>query len=296
MPESVFETNLKHIRDSKQVSFARTRTKHGLASGHAIKESLLAPSIASQSMERRQPHPTMKSPTVITVLSLDEVDDNVLELVTRIWVDGLQQTVQQYSWPLSTVIQWMFAQSAVTATSASGDFGPGGSNLRQTWSSLAHDRQFFVAFAQPEIQFPSITEGQDDRDGRACARHETLEQDAALMVVGCVGIQLGTTFSQEPQLQGPIANTTAPSTTHPAPTPLPPPTTTTASIWRLSVAEHARNRGVGVTLMERASEWAKSKGCQRICLVTANPVAAHFYTKKLGYQYDGWGRYSKALE
>jgi ribosomal protein S18 acetylase RimI-like enzyme len=244
---------------------------------------------------------TPTTTTAMSVRSLDEVDDHVLEPVTRIWVDGLQQTVQQYSWPFSVVIQWMFAQSAATATSEKGDFGPGGANLRQTWlSSQANDdRQFFVALAQtkPESQAPSVTEGQDRNDS-ACKREESREQDAAFKVVGCVGIQLGTTFTLEPQqLQAPIiANTATPSATHSVPTLPSATTTTTASIWRLSVAEDARNCGVAVALMDQAHKWAQSKGCQRIYLVTANPIAAHFYTNKLGYQSDGWMRYSKTLE
>jgi ribosomal protein S18 acetylase RimI-like enzyme len=239
----------------------------------------------------------MTLPTVITVRSLDEVDDTVLEPLTQIWVDGLQQTVDQYSWPWSVIIQWIFAQSAATATSEKGDFGPGGSNLRQTWPSDASDRKFFVALAQtrPESQAPSVvTEGQE-RTGSASARQETMERETAMKVVGCVGIQLGSTFAQEPQLQAPTADTAAPSTTtHPVPPPSPP--ATTASIWRLSVAKDARNCGVAVALMDEAHKWATSKGCQRICLMTANPIAAHFYTNKLGYTSDGWGRYSKTFE
>ena len=59
-------------------------------------------------------------------------------------------------------------------------------------------------------------------------------------------------------------------------------TTTTASIWRLTVAEHARGAGLGARLLEAAEAFARDAGFTRVVLQTANPIAVRFYTRR-GY-------------
>jgi len=57
---------------------------------------------------------------------------------------------------------------------------------------------------------------------------------------------------------------------------------TEASIWRLSVAPHARKLGVGRLLMAAAEEWARNNRCSHITLVTGNKDSFVFY-QRLGY-------------
>jgi GNAT superfamily N-acetyltransferase len=57
---------------------------------------------------------------------------------------------------------------------------------------------------------------------------------------------------------------------------------TEASIWRLSVAPHARKLGVGRLLMAAAEEWARNNRCSHVTLVTGNKDSVIFY-QRLGY-------------
>jgi len=57
-----------------------------------------------------------------------------------------------------------------------------------------------------------------------------------------------------------------------------------ASIWRMSVDASVRRQGVGLALMSKAEDWARSNGCTSMKLVTGNAIAARFYTEKAGYQ------------
>ena len=59
-------------------------------------------------------------------------------------------------------------------------------------------------------------------------------------------------------------------------------TTTTASIWRLTVAEHARGAGLGARLLGAAEAFARDAGFERVVLQTSNPVAVRFYERR-GY-------------
>jgi GNAT superfamily N-acetyltransferase len=60
------------------------------------------------------------------------------------------------------------------------------------------------------------------------------------------------------------------------------------SVWRVSVVESARRRGVGTALMGAAEDWARARGAGRMRLVTGNPVAATFYADRMRYERPGW--------
>jgi GNAT superfamily N-acetyltransferase len=61
------------------------------------------------------------------------------------------------------------------------------------------------------------------------------------------------------------------------------------TIWRMSVCQSARRRGVGLALMEAAQDHARNQwGCTKMKLVTANPVAASFYVNKIGMDPPNW--------
>jgi GNAT superfamily N-acetyltransferase len=83
----------------------------------------------------------------------------------------------------------------------------------------------------------------------------------------------------------------------------------TFSIWKMSVAEESRGRGVGKKLMAKAEEWARDQKSsvsdgvaakKRMRLYTANPIAATFYTNAVGFvveeMTDRYGIYVKALD
>ena len=57
-----------------------------------------------------------------------------------------------------------------------------------------------------------------------------------------------------------------------------------ASIWRMSVDPSVRRQGVGLALMNKAEDWARSNRCTSMKLVTGNAIAARFYTERAGYQ------------
>ena len=83
----------------------------------------------------------------------------------------------------------------------------------------------------------------------------------------------------------------------------------TFSIWKMSVAEESRGRGVGRKLMAKAEEWARDEESsvldgvaakKRMRLYTANPIAAAFYTSAVGFvveeMTEHYGIYVKALD
>lgn len=64
-------------------------------------------------------------------------------------------------------------------------------------------------------------------------------------------------------------------------------------ITALVVAEAARGRGVGRALVGHLEEFARSQGCTRIVVTTANHrAAAHAFYERLGYTFSG-RRYAK---
>ena len=52
---------------------------------------------------------------------------------------------------------------------------------------------------------------------------------------------------------------------------------TTFSVWKMSVAEESRGRGVGRKLLEAGESWAKENGCVKMVMVTANPRRWNFF-------------------
>lgn len=73
--------------------------------------------------------------------------------------------------------------------------------------------------------------------------------------------------------------------------------TKVAAIYRLSVDESARRKGIAKSLMNKAHEWAKEEaGCESMWLPTMNPRAADFY-KAIGYKSCHWSglQFSKDL-
>lgn len=62
-----------------------------------------------------------------------------------------------------------------------------------------------------------------------------------------------------------------------------------ASIWRMSVDESQRGKGIATMLMQECERFAKDDlQCKRIGLWTLNPVAANFYTSRMGYRREDY--------
>ena len=87
----------------------------------------------------------------------------------------------------------------------------------------------------------------------------------------------------------------------------------TFSIWKMSVSEESRGKGVGKKLMSKAEEWARDQSSssaggvggaansKRMRLYTANPIAAALYTSEdVGFiveeKTDHYGIYVKKLD
>ena len=62
-----------------------------------------------------------------------------------------------------------------------------------------------------------------------------------------------------------------------------------ASIWRMSVDEAQRGKGVATKLMQECERFAKNDlQCKRMGLWTLNPVAANFYMNRMGYRKEDY--------
>ena len=69
-----------------------------------------------------------------------------------------------------------------------------------------------------------------------------------------------------------------------------------ARLTALVVAPSARGRGVGRRLVEAIEGWARSKGCARIAVTTAqHRTGAHAFYERIGYEHTG-RRYAKMLD
>ena len=64
---------------------------------------------------------------------------------------------------------------------------------------------------------------------------------------------------------------------------------TVFSVYRLSVDEKSRQKGIATKLMRSAEEWAKAHGGLKITLFNANNVAGKFFCEKMGYKKTGLG-------
>ena len=101
----------------------------------------------------------------------------------------------------------------------------------------------------------------EDKDNR-CMLVAEKEESGNNMILGCMAVIRG----KNPALGVEVTNEE-----------------TTFSVWKMSVAEESRGRGVGRKLLEAGERWAKENGCVKMVMVTANPVASRFYMKN-GYE------------
>ena len=225
---------------------------------------------------------------VIKIRRLNEHGGEDGPSVAKIWKDGLQQTIDESSWPFRIFFTYLFEKEVQSTLGPNGDIGPDGSNLYKFWIGVQDDgntnnNNNIIKNPNPTSDFFVATINNK--------------------VVGCVGLKVGQTSlkhhcestttevkeddKEEEDVVVVNNNNTDESTT----------TTTFVSVWRLSVDENYRRLGIATKLMETCHTWAKTKydrvddyGAPKIThmkLITGNPVAIKFYLK-LGYQYEHW--------
>jgi GNAT superfamily N-acetyltransferase len=149
------------------------------------------------------------------------------------------------------------------------------SGLRQTVDSTAGVKSLLMRHAMECLERDATSdEGDVGPDGANLAAHWCSRDGREMLVatlgsedvvVGCCGVIRGTD-ERRPAPDG----------------------CDVCSVWRVSVVESARRRGVGMALMGAAEDWARAQGCGRMRLVTGNPVAATFYIDAMHYQRPGW--------
>mmetsp|Transcript_58815 Transcript_58815/g.143872 ORF Transcript_58815/g.143872 Transcript_58815/m.143872 type:complete len:237 (-) Transcript_58815:60-770(-) len=203
-----------------------------------------------------------KDEVTAAVITIHPLSPEDAPAVTRLWVDGLQQTrdavaSHKKNWiVVGLLVSTMMDRLETKALSDEGHMGPNGSNLCTFWTEQP-DRQFFVAKKRRQQQ------GKDSNNREEEA--EEGEEESGDIVVGCVGVKRGI-YEDRVELDS-----------------------LSASVWNVSVHENCRRLGIGTMLMEHAENWAKQKeqSCTRMHLFTGNPKARAFY-KTLGYHDNHW--------
>lgn len=189
-----------------------------------------------------------------------------------LWRRGLQQTIDAApTEEKSTLYREFFDKHAKEECSEGGAVGINGAGLIDFYRP-PNDACMFVAIL--------VGRAMDDEGAPS---HDTSK------VVGMVGVKRGMDPAKFPMDSEEDYNT--------------------FSIWKMSVAEESRGRGVGKKLMAKAEEWARDQESsvldgvaakKRMRLYTANPIAAAFYTSAVGFvveeMTDRYGIYVKALD
>jgi GNAT superfamily N-acetyltransferase len=166
--------------------------------------------------------------------------------VARIWFAGIEQSRQAVPWFMQKWLMEGMYRMVGSSMSETGDVGPNGSNLMQTYGNQ-EDRCMFVACttSTPGTGTGTGTGGDDD---------------PPVVVVGCCAVKKGMDETK------------------------PEPDSDCGSIWRMSVDDNYRGYGIGTKLMSASEDWAQTHGCTRMGLWTINPVAANFYMKRMEYE------------
>jgi len=188
----------------------------------------------------------------VTVREMEERDAPV---VAKLWRNGLQQTVEACpSWWLrqSLAVFMAFYGHKAMQKDGGGDIGPEGMYLMAHWNDKNKKES-----KKSSLRRMFVAELIKNNDGE-----ESENRERCCVVVGCIGVKKGFEFDKDE------------------------PESSLASIWRMSVESSVRRQGVGLALMKKAEDWARSNQCTSMKLVTANAIAAKFYIKKAGYQME----------
>jgi ribosomal protein S18 acetylase RimI-like enzyme len=196
-------------------------------------------------------HPERFSKKSLAVaVHIRPIEPQDAEQVARIWRKGLDQTIDALCWGIFVVFrplaEYLTDWAAQVALTKKGDIGPNGTNLLQRWSG-SDERCMLVAVTSGEL--PSSLSSQSHQSQHHANYNET-------MILGCVGVKRGMGEHHTD------------------------PKSSWASIWRMSVDSNFRRCGLGTQLVEAAEDWARSKHCKAIILVTINPDAAKFYRQQ----------------
>jgi ribosomal protein S18 acetylase RimI-like enzyme len=183
-------------------------------------------------------------PVSVTIRPLQESDQAD---VARIWNDGIEQSRQAVPWFMENWLMEGMYRMVATSMAETGDIGPNGKNLMQTYGKQ-DDRCMFVACCTTST-------------GTAGTSSSTTDQhDDPPVVVGCCAVKKG---MDETKTE---------------------PDSDIGSIWRMSVDDNYQGHGIATKLMSASEDWARTHGCTRMGLFTINPVAANFYMKRMQYK------------
>jgi ribosomal protein S18 acetylase RimI-like enzyme len=228
---------------------------------------------------------TTTSTSTSTAEVVEQVSEEAVAAVRRIWCSGLQQTIDEGPWYMKPLMVHFLPKLEQQATT------PGPKGDLYNAASIQHhwirpkQRAFFVAVAMPEKKEKVSTtkleeeEEEDTSEGgdQQVVVGEDAEQDGE--IVGCIAVRTGTSESSSENGDNDNKDGSSSTTTT---------TTTTASVYRLSVSETHRHCGIGSQLMAAAESWARDQaGKTEMVLVTGNPVAQKFYITR-GYQRVPW--------
>jgi GNAT superfamily N-acetyltransferase len=166
--------------------------------------------------------------------------------VARIWKNGIEQSRQAVPWFMQSWLMEGMYRMTSGSMSDTGDVGPNGKNLMETYGKK-DDRCMFVACCASTTS----TSTTGDADDSAAPVD---------VVVGCCAVKKGMDESK------------------------PEPDSDCGSIWRMSIDDNYRGLGIATKLMSASEDWAKTHGCTKMGLWTINPIAANFYMKRMQYQ------------
>jgi GNAT superfamily N-acetyltransferase len=151
------------------------------------------------------------------------------------------------------------------------------SGLRQTVDSISGIKSLLMRRAMEWLERDATSAGGDvGPDGANLAAHWFSQDGREMLVATLVGSEDDVVVGCCGVIRGADERKPAPDGSD------------VCSVWRVSVAESARRRGVGTALMGAAEDWARARGACRMRLVTGNPVAATFYVDGMGYERPGW--------
>lgn len=183
------------------------------------------------------------------VVSIRPLRESDASAAAKIWRDGLSQTTRH-------AVPWIFRSLAAVRSLADEKMGAMRDEVLSEDGDVGPDGANLVrTYREEDGRRMFVACVPDDGSGGSSS------SSAGYVVVGCCGVKRGMDeYKSEPE-------------------------SNTASIWRMSVDESHRGRGVATQLMNASEEYARAElGCAKVTLLTVNPIAINFYMNRRGYR------------